>query len=77
MDPEPHQVPLSIGFPRQEYWGGLSFPPPEDLPNPGIELRSLALQADSLLFEPPRSSGDRFGVSQRPKEIEAQEPRGR
>ena len=32
-----HQVPLSMGFPRQEYWSGLSFPSPEDLPNPGIE----------------------------------------
>ena len=36
-------------FSRQEYWSGLLFPSPEDLPNPGIEPRSPALQADSLL----------------------------
>ena len=40
-------------FPRQEYWNGLSFPSPRDLPNSGIEPRSSALQADSLLSEPP------------------------
>ena len=40
-----------MGFSRQEYWSGLSCPPPGDLPNPGSG--SLALQADSLLFEPP------------------------
>ena len=37
-----------MGFPRQEYWSRLPFPPPGDLPNPGIELESPALQADSL-----------------------------
>ena len=42
------QVPLSMGFFRQEYWSGLPFPSPEDLPNPGIEPRSSVLQADSL-----------------------------
>jgi len=40
-------------FSKQEYWSGLSFPSPGDLPNPGIEPRSLALQADSLPDEPP------------------------
>ena len=40
------QVPLSMGFPRQEYWSGLSFPPPGDLPDLEIEPRSPALQAD-------------------------------
>ena len=45
------QVPLSLGFSRQEYWSGLPFPSPGDLPNPGIELRSPALQVDSLLTE--------------------------
>ena len=49
-----HQAPLSMGFPRQEYWSGLPFPSPGDLPNPGIELGSPALQADSLLTELPR-----------------------
>ena len=48
------QVPLSMGFPRQEYWSGLLFPSPGDIPSPGIEPRSPALQADSLLLsEPP------------------------
>ena len=48
------QAPLSMGFSRQKYWSGLPFPPPEDLPNPGIEPRSPALQADSLPAEPPQ-----------------------
>ena len=41
------------GFSRQEHWSGLPCPPPGDLPNPGIKPRSPALQADSLLFDPP------------------------
>jgi len=40
-------------FSRQEYWSGLPFPPPGDLPNPGIKPGSPAFQADSLLSEPP------------------------
>ena len=48
-----HKVPLSMGFSRQEYWNGLPFLPPEDLPNPEIKLGSPALQADSLLSESP------------------------
>ena len=47
-----HQVPLSMRFSRQEYWSGLSFPSPGDLPAPGIEPRCPALQADSLPTEP-------------------------
>ena len=47
------QTPLSMGFSRQEYWSGLPFPSPGDLPNPGIKPRSPALQADSLLSLPP------------------------
>ena len=43
------QTPQSMGFSRQEYWSGLPFPSPGDLPDPGIELGSPALQADSLL----------------------------
>ena len=43
-----HEAPLSMGFPRQEYWSGVPFPPPGDLPNPGMEPVSPALQADSL-----------------------------
>ena len=47
------QAPLSVGFSRQEYWSGLPFPSPKDLPNPGIRSGSPALQADSLPSEPP------------------------
>ena len=43
-----HQAPLSMGFSRQEYWGGLPFPSPEGLPNPGIKPRFPVLQSDSL-----------------------------
>ena len=43
---------LSMEFSRQEYWSGLRFPSPGDLPNPGIEPGSPALQADALLSEP-------------------------
>ena len=46
-----YQAPLSLGFSRQEYWSGLPFPSPGDLPDPGIEPGSPALQADSLLTE--------------------------
>ena len=47
------QAPLSMEFSRQGYWSGLPFTPPGDLPDPGIELESLAWQADSLPSEPP------------------------
>ena len=47
-----YQAPRSMGFSRQEYWSGLPFPSPGDLPNPGIEPRSPALQTDAFLFEP-------------------------
>ena len=43
-------------FSRQEYWSGLPCPPPGDLPNPGIQPRSPALQVDSLPSEPPGKS---------------------
>ena len=46
------QAPLSMGFPRQEYWSGLPFPPPGVLPIIAIEAMSPALQADSLPSEP-------------------------
>ena len=42
-----------MGFSRQEYWSELPFPSPGDLPHPGIEPRSPALQADTLTSEPP------------------------
>ena len=47
-----HQVPLSMEFPRQEYQSGQPFPSPWDLPDPGIKLKSPALQEDSLPSEP-------------------------
>ena len=52
-----HQVPMPMEFSRQEYWSGLSFPSPGDLPDPGIEPRNPALQAISLLTEPPGKPG--------------------
>ena len=48
-----HQAPLSMGFNKQEYCSGLPFPSPEDLPHPGMEPGSPALQADSSQTEPP------------------------
>ena len=48
-----YQAPPSMGFSRQEYWSGLPFPSPGDLPNPGIEPGSPTLQADALPSEPP------------------------
>ena len=46
-----HQAPLSMEFSRQEYWSGLPFPSPGDLPEPGIEPESPALEADALPSE--------------------------
>ena len=51
-----HQAPLTMGFSRQEYWSGLPFPSPGDLPDPGIEPGSPALEADALTSEPPGKS---------------------
>ena len=48
-----YQGPLSMEFSREEYWSGLPFPSPGDLPNPGIEPGSPALQAGALSSEPP------------------------
>ena len=48
-----YQAPLPMKFSRKEYCSELLFPTPGDLPNPGIEFKSPALQADSLLLEPP------------------------
>ena len=50
------QASPSMGFSRQEYWRGLPIPSPGDLTNPGIESGSPALQAESLLSEPPGKS---------------------
>ena len=51
-----YQAPQFMEFSRQEYWSGLPFPSPRDLPDPGIEPRSSALQADTLPSEPPGKS---------------------
>ena len=48
-----YQAPPSMGFSRQEYWSGLPFPSPGDLPEPGIKPRSPTLQAGALTSEPP------------------------
>ena len=48
-----YQAPPSMGFSRQEYWSGLPFPSPGDLPNSGIEPKSPTLEADTLTSEPP------------------------
>ena len=56
------QAPLSKGFSRQEYWSGLPFPPPGDLPNPGIEPVSPALAGRFFITEPagkPGGGGDK------------------
>ena len=53
------QAPLSVGFSRQEYWSGQPFPPLGDLSDPGIELVSLASQADSLMLS---VQGSLFGT---------------
>ena len=49
-----YQAPLSMGFPRQEYWSGLPFPSPGDLPDPGVEPMSPALAGGFFTTEPPR-----------------------
>ena len=49
------QAPLSMGFPRQEYWSGLPFPSPGDLPNPGMEPASPALAEGFFTTEPSKS----------------------
>ena len=51
-----HQAPLSMGFPRQEYWSGLPFPSPGGLPDPGTEPMSLAWAGGFFTTEPPGQS---------------------
>ena len=48
-----YQASLSMGFSRQEYWSGLPFPSPGDLPDPGMKPGSPVLEADVLTSEPP------------------------
>ena len=54
-----HQASLFMGFSRQEYWIGLPFPPPGDLPHPGVEPRSPALADGFFTAEPPGKSSIR------------------
>ena len=58
-----YQASLFMGFSRQEYWSGLPFLSAGDLPDPGIESRSLALQADALPSEPPGNTLTLFQFS--------------
>jgi len=51
MDFLAHQTPLSIKFPRQEYWSGLPFPSPGALPNPGMKPQSPALAGGFFTIE--------------------------
>ena len=59
-----HQAPLSMGFPRQEYWSGLPFPSAEDLPDPGIESASPTLAGGFPTTEPPGQPLLKFSVLQ-------------
>ena len=58
-----YQASPSMGFSRQEYWSGLTFPSPGDLSDPGLEPGSPALQADTLLSKPPRKKPSSTGGS--------------
>ena len=55
-----HKAPLSMEFSREEYWSGYPFHSPGDLPEPGIEPGSPALQADSLSSESPGNMNNSF-----------------
>ena len=63
------QDPLSMGFFRQEYWSGQPCPPPRDLPNPGIEPGSPALQADPLPSEPPGNPSVVYKTEEKPSQL--------
>ena len=64
-----HQAHPSMEFSRQDYWSGLPFPSPGDLPDPGIELRSPALQADALPLSHQGSPGSVTGSGRSPGEV--------
>ena len=61
---EAHQAPLSMTFPQ--YWSGLPFPSPGDLPDPGIELASLVLAGGIFITEPPGKPGGSYALAQSP-----------
>ena len=64
-----YQASPSMGFSRQEYWSGLPFPSPGDLPDPGIEPRSPTLEADALTSEPPGNIGTFEDSSYHPNKV--------
>ena len=64
-----HWAPPSMGFSRQEYWSGLPFPSPGDLPDPGIDPGSLALEADALTSEPPGKPQNLYGATKSPLKL--------
>ena len=76
-----HQTPLFMGFPRQEYWSGLPFPPSKYLPKSGIKPGSPTLQVDSLLSEPLGKMGKNLPAMWIPEEcliwLEEEMGRGR
>ena len=59
-----HQAPLSMGFPGQEYWSGLPFPSPGDLPDPGIKPMSSALAGGFFTVEPSTHTQSSMGTPQ-------------
>ena len=67
---EAHQAPLSMGFPKQEYWSGLPFLSPGDLRDPGIESMSPACQADLFITDPPEKLVGRKNLLMKVKESE-------
>ena len=58
-----YEAPLSLGFSRQEYWSGLPFPSPGDLPDPDVKPVSPALEADTLFSELPEKPPEKIKVS--------------
>ena len=64
-----YQAPLSMGFSRQQYWSGLPFPSPGDLPNPGLKAGSPTFQTDALLSEPPGKCYRSAACSKMPSEL--------
>ena len=62
-----HQAPQSMEFSRQEYWSGLPFPSPGDLPNPGIEPGSPTMEADALTSEPAGKPYSFYTTSSKPQ----------
>ena len=67
---EAHQAPLSMGFPKQEYWSWLTFLSPGDLRDPGIESMSPACQADLFVTGPPEKLVGRKNLLMKAKESE-------